>query len=100
MPSLRQVITMELGHIVSFILGGFISAIIFYPKKKKKPDVEFVAKSLAYWWFSGIYHAQTSKDILKVDRDLILPLATNRISVEYFETAAKRLISVIEKDIK
>ena len=51
--------------IFMFILGGFVSAIIFYPgwKKEKQIDLDYLACMLSYQWYCGVSQAQNRKEI-------------------------------------
>lgn len=89
---------MELGHIISFILGGFISAIIFYPKKRKALNVDYIASVMAFWWFSGICFKQENPNSPEVKQAEVPYMATNKMFIDQFKQQAELFCKTIEVD--
>jgi hypothetical protein len=51
---------MTIYHILMFVAGGLVSAVIFYPHKKKMPmnKLDYMTTILSYQYHYGIYTAQ------------------------------------------
>lgn len=84
--------------IIMFIIGGFVSAIIFYPSRKKEKrqiDLEFLAYILSYQWHSGISYAQNKKDAPYLSEDLVSMVSNSPQAKANFmasaEIVAKRI---------
>lgn len=87
---------MDLGDIISFILGGFISAVIFYPKKKKEINPDFIASQYAYWWYAGIHFAQKNTKLPLISENDILNWSLRPESLKQFNQSAINIIKILE----
>lgn len=75
---------MTFSNVLAFILGGLVSAFVFYPsqatikhlcrdymnKKLKQPYTDYMKAALAYQFFSGIHFCQQKKGELPIITDL------------------------------
>jgi hypothetical protein len=77
--------------VLMFILGGFVSAIIFYPKKV---DKAYLAGIIANNFYYGVYIGQTRNDYPPLKLEEVSHLAIAHIPL-YLATAkmvSKRLL--------
>lgn len=75
---------MELLHIISFICGGLVSAIIFYPNKKSyKSKINYLTGLLSFQFYLGVRFGQTNKRIPPIEDDVQLRLIAMHCAGHY-----------------
>lgn len=90
-----QVIDMDLGDIISFIVGGLVSAVIFYPKKKRINSY-FIASQYAYWWYAGMHFAQKNSELPPISENDILNWSVRPESLKQFNQSAINTIKILD----
>jgi hypothetical protein len=87
---------MDIYHILMFIAGGCISALIFRPKRSTKDkQIKAMSALFSFQFHAGIYAAQHESPPMFESKDQVVMVS--RFSSEHFVQSAKLAINSLEK---